>query len=140
MLLSSIVSTYNHTKCLSLNNWKGMTQPTITNLHLNEYSSEFHYYPFVVNLDRCDGSCNNHDKLSNKLYVSNKTKDFNLFVFNMITGINESRTLIKHISCKCEYKFDGKQYNLNQMWNNDKYLCKCKNLEKHCMCKKRLLL
>ena len=26
----------------------------------------------------------------------------------MITGINESKTLTKHISCKCECKFDSK--------------------------------
>ena len=32
----------------------------------------------------------------------------------MITGINESRTLTKHISCKFEYKFDGRKCNLNQ--------------------------
>ena len=33
-----------------------------------------------------------------------ETEDLNLHVFNMITGVNESRTLIKHISSKCEYK------------------------------------
>ena len=26
----------------------------------------------------------------------------------MITGINESKTLRKHISCECECRFDGK--------------------------------
>ena len=40
--------------------------------------------------------------LSNKVYVPNKTEDLNLSVFNMITGVNESKTLTKHISCdKC---------------------------------------
>ena len=27
-------------------------------------------------------------------------------MFNMITGINESKTLTKHISCKCICRFD----------------------------------
>ena len=54
----SIVSAYNHTKCISLSNQKCMTQPTLINLHHNEYSQEFHYYAFVVKLDRCVGSCN----------------------------------------------------------------------------------
>ena len=27
----------------------------------------------------------------------------------MIAGINESKTLTKHISFKCDYKFDGKK-------------------------------
>ena len=33
--------------------------------------------------------------LSNKVCVPNKTEDLNLSVFNMITGINESKTLRK---------------------------------------------
>ena len=30
-------------------------------------------------------------------------------MFTLITGINESKTLTKHISCKCKSKFDGKK-------------------------------
>ena len=54
----------------------------------------------------------------------------------MITGANESKILTKHISCKCECKFDGKKCNSNQKWNNDKCWCGCKNLKKHNVCKK----
>ena len=36
--------------------------------------------------------------MSNKICVPNKTEDLNLSVLNMITGINESKTLAKHIS------------------------------------------
>ena len=38
LLLNSILSASNHTKCVSLSNQKGMTQPTLINLHPNEYS------------------------------------------------------------------------------------------------------
>ena len=38
----------------------------------------------------------------------------------MITGLNESETLTKHISCKCEYKFDERKCNSNQWWNSNK--------------------
>ena len=38
----------------------------------------------------------------------------------MITGINESKTLTKHILCECKCKFDGKKCNSDQLWNNDK--------------------
>ena len=48
--------------------------------------------------------------LSNKAYIQNKTKDLNLSVFNLITGINESKV----ISCKCECNFDGTKCNSNQ--------------------------
>ena len=44
----------------------------------------------------------------------------------MITGINESKTLTKHISCECKCKFDGRKCNSNQKWNNDKCRCECK--------------
>ena len=44
----------------------------------------------------------------------------------MITGINESKTLTKHIWCEWECKFDGRKRNLDQWWNNDKCWCKCK--------------
>ena len=67
-----------------------MTQPTLINLHPNEYSQKFHYYPFAVNLDRCVGSCNTLNDLSSEVCGPNKTEYLNLSVFKMITVINES--------------------------------------------------
>ena len=58
VLLSNIVKGSIHTKCMSLSNQKCTTQPALINLHPNEYSQQFHYYPFVVKLDRCFGICN----------------------------------------------------------------------------------
>ena len=43
-----------------------------------------------------------------KACIPNKTEDLNLSGFDIITGINKSKTLIKHISCECKCKFDGK--------------------------------
>ena len=37
----------------------------------------------------------------------------------MITGINESKTLTKHISRECKCRFDGRKCNSNQWSNND---------------------
>ena len=88
---------------MSLSNQKCEIHPTLVNLHPNEYSQEFHYYPFAVKLYRCVGSCNTLNDLSNKVCVPNKTEDLNLSIFNLITGINVSTTLTKHISCKCKW-------------------------------------
>ena len=110
-LLNGLVNGYNHTKCVSLSNQKYMTQPTFINLHPNEYNQEFHYYLFTFKLDGFAGSYNTLNDLSNKVRVANKTEDLNLSVFNMITGINESKTLTKHISCECKFKFDGRKCN-----------------------------
>ena len=68
-LLTGLVSVSNHAKCILLSNQKCMTKPTLINLHPNEYSQEFHYYPFLVKLDRRVRSCND---LSNKTCVLNK--------------------------------------------------------------------
>ena len=87
----------------------------------------------MVNLDRGVGSCNTLNDLSNKMYVPNKTEDLNLNEFNMITEINESKTLTKHISYECKCKFDGIKCNSNQNRNNDKCRRQCK---KHHTCGK----
>ena len=99
---------------MSLSHQKYMIQTTLINLHLNEYSQEFHYYPFVVKLDRCVGSFNTRNDLSNKMPFSNKAEYLNLSGFNMITGINESKTLTKHISCEYKCRLDGRKGNSDQ--------------------------
>ena len=80
------------TEWVSLSNQKCMIQPILISLRPNEYSQEFHYYPFAVKLDQCVGSWNILNDLSNKVCIPNKTKDLNLSVFSMITGVNELKT------------------------------------------------
>ena len=105
-LLSGIVSASNHTKCVSLRNQKCMIELTLINSYPSKYSQEFHYYPFSVKSDRYVGSCNTLNDLYNEVCVPNKTEGLNLIVFNMITGINELKTLAKHISCERKCKFE----------------------------------
>ena len=118
VLITNIVNASNYTKYVSLRNQKCEIQSTHINLHLNEYSQEFHYNLFVVKLDRCAGSCNTLNDLSNKAYVPSKTENLYLSVFAMIPGINESKTQIKHMSCECKCKFNGRKCNSNQRLNN----------------------
>ena len=110
-----------------LSNQKCITQPTLIDLHLNEYSQELHYYSFALKLDRCVGSCNTLNDLSNKACVPNKTEDLNLTMFSTTTGINELKTLTKYILYECKCKFAGRKFNSDQCWNNDKCRCECKN-------------
>ena len=84
MLSSVVVNVSSHTRCVFLINQKCITQPSLINLHPNQYNQKIHYYPFAVKLDRCVGSCND---LSNIVCVSNETEDLNLTVFNMIIWI-----------------------------------------------------
>ena len=54
-------------------------------------------------------SYNTLNDLPNTVCVPKKTEYLNLHVFNMISGINESKTLTKHISCN---------WNVNSMVEN----------------------
>ena len=112
-LLTDLVNGSNHTKCIFLSNQKYKIQPTLINLHPNEYSQELHYYLFTVKSDGCVGSCNNLNDLSNKVCVPNKTGNLKAYF----------KVLTRHISCECKCKFDGKKCNSNQKWNNNKYQC-----------------
>ena len=103
-----------------------MTQPTLIDLHPNEYSQGFYYYLFAVILAKFSGICNTFNDLSDKVCVPNKTEDLNPSVFSMITGKNESKKLTKHISCKCKCKFNGRKCDSDQWWSNDKCQCECK--------------
>ena len=47
-------------------------------------------------------------------------------MFNMITGINELKILLNHISY--EFKFDATKCKWNQWWNNNKCRCECKKI------------
>ena len=62
--------------------------------------------------------------MSIEVCVPYKTEDLNPNVSSMITTINDLKTLTKHISCECKGKFDGRIFNSNQWWDNDK--CQCK--------------
>ena len=45
----------------------------------------------------------------------------------MSTRKNESKILTKDTSCECKCKFDGRNCNCNQWWNNDK--CRCEYVD-----------
>ena len=48
-------------------------------------------------------------------------------MFIMITEVNESKTISRHVSCECKCEFDGKKCISNYWCNNDKCWFECKN-------------
>ena len=68
----------------------------------------------MVSFDKRNRSCNTLFDSSSRLYLLNKTEHVFLNLFNVITEISESKTLIKYMLCNCTSKFDGKKCNLNQ--------------------------
>ena len=58
---------FDQTKCLFLNDEPCMVRPTLIDLNLVELK----YYPFMISLDQCSGSCN---VLSQKYVLLKKQK------------------------------------------------------------------
>ena len=65
---------------------------------------ELKYYPFMISLNKCTGSCN---VLSPKICVRKETIDINIKAFNEITNKDEAKTMKQCISCDCQCKFNS---------------------------------
>ena len=89
---------------------------------------ELKYYPLMISLS--SGNCN---VFSPRIYIPKKTKDINVKAFIMITSKYEAKTMTKHISCDCKYKFNITTCNSNKKWSNKTCQYERKNYRK---CKK----
>ena len=114
------------TKCVSLNDDPFTLGPTLIDLN----PVKLKYYPFMIILDKCSGSCN---VLSPKICVPKETEDRNVKAFNMIINKNEPKSKAKHISCDSKCRFNGATCNSNQKWIHKTDQCEFKNYRK---CKK----
>ena len=81
----------------------------------------------MINLNRCNESCNTLNDLFNRICV-----------FNVITGTNAPKTIAKQLSCECKCKFDGRKCVLNQKWNNHEYSVS-EEIRKNIMCVKKYM-
>ena len=83
-----------------------MIRPTLIDWN----PDEFKYYPFIISLNKCTGSCN---VLSPEIFVPKKTKDVTVKAFNMIANKIESEAVTEYISCDCRWKFNSTVCNSN---------------------------
>ena len=49
------------------------------------------YIPFIISINRCDGSCNSLEYLFGRMDVPNKIEGVKLKIFNLIKGIKNQR-------------------------------------------------
>ena len=118
--LARVAKISHRTKRVLLNDEPCIIRPTA--IDLNPVGLK--YYPFMISLDKCSGSCN---VLSPKNMCSKKKKDIHFKGFNMIKNKNEAKAMSKHIPCDCKYKFNSTTCNSNQRWNNETCQCECKD-------------
>ena len=107
-------------------------RPEIISINSNDPMS----YPFSVKINKCSGNCNNVNDPYAKICVPDVIKNLNLKVFNLLTRINETRSIKWHESCKCICRLDKIICNNKQRWNKNKCRCECKELIDKGVCNK----
>ena len=110
-------------ECVSVVNQKCMPEPKI--LDVNEGVGEGLFYPYIVLVNKCSGSCNTFDNPMAKLCVPNVIKRVNMQVYNFLMRLNETRNVLWHESCKCICKLNSSVCNDKQIWNDDTCRCDC---------------
>ena len=104
----------------------GTNRPTLIDLNTEPF--ELNYYAFMVILDKCNESFN---VLLPEICVPKEIKGINVKVFNMTENKNETKIMIKHISCDCKCKFNSATFNSNRKQNSKtcqheyKNYCEC---------------
>ena len=108
-----------------------MRRATLIDLNPHEHNQVLPCYPFIISLDRYDGSCNTIGQISGRMCIPNKTGEIKLKVFNMIKQTSKLKTLYKDISCNCGCKFDAGKCDSVEKWNQVKCQCECRKPMKH---------
>ena len=74
---------------ISMNNEESKIRPQIVNV--NGHDPVF--FPFSIKTSKCCGSCNNINNPCAKLCVTDVVKSLNVKVFNLVSGMNETRRI-----------------------------------------------
>ena len=92
------------------------------------------FFPYSVKTRKCSCNCNNINNPLAKLCVPDVVKNLHVKVLNLVAGINETKRIEWHETCKCKCRFYSSVCN-NKRWN-DKCRCECKELIDKVVCYK----
>ena len=95
------------TKCVSLNDEPHMIRPSL--IDLNPF--ELQYYPFMISLDKCNGS---YSLIVKNICYKKKKNNEAFKAFNMVTNENGAKTMVKHVSYDCKCTFSSTTCNSNK--------------------------
>ena len=84
LLTLTVINSLNY---ISINNQECKKGPQIVNVN----GGDPVLFPFSIETSKCSGSCNNINNSLAKLCVPDVVKNFNVEVFNLVSGINETR-------------------------------------------------
>ena len=112
-----------------MNNQECKIRTEIINLNGNNLNTKDpFFYPYIIKINRCKGSCNTINDPYAKMCVPDQIENTNVKVFNILSRTNETRHIKWHKTCKCKCKLDASICNNKQRWNDDKCRCECKEL------------
>ena len=70
-----------------------------------------------MTINRCSGNCNNINDPYARICVPDTVKYLSFKVFNLMSKINETRSIKWHETCKCICRLDKIICNNKQNWN-----------------------
>ena len=114
-------------KSVSLNNYLCQARPTL----VNRNSEKTFFYLFNINVNKCGGSFNTINDPRAPVCVPNKMKDMNAKLFHLMSGVNETKFLVKPESWECKCRFDESICIKRKKWNHNE----CKKLDDWGFCK-----
>ena len=117
-----------------MSNQECKVRPQILNVKVDDPV----FFPYSVKTRKCSGSCNNINNSLAKLCVPD-VKVLNVKVSNLVSGINETRRIEWHETCKCKCRFNSSVCNNKQCCNDDKCRCEYKRLIDKGVCDKGVI-
>ena len=93
----SIISNWKRPiKCLTLNNQPCQTRPNPVNINSNGTL----FYLFTVAVNKCGGSYKTINDPHAEVCVPKKVKNMNVKIFDLMSGVNETRFPVQYESCE----------------------------------------
>ena len=100
-------------QCVSMSNQECKSRPKITDVNSNEPV----FSPCSIKVNKCGGSCGSINNPYAKICIPDIIKSINVRVFNLMQRINETRSVIRHETCKCFCRLTSAVCNTKQIWN-----------------------
>ena len=107
-----------------MDNQECKIRPQVVNIN----SDNPFFYPYSIEVNKCNGSCNNINDPYSKLCVPNAVKNTTVKVSNLVPKTTETRYIEWDETCKCKCRLTASAYNKKQRWNKHKCKCECKEL------------
>ena len=112
-------------KRVSLIKQSFQTRPKVVNIN----SDKTFFYPFPVSVKKCGLNSNTIDDPYGRVCFPNIVRNMNVKVFNLMSGVNETRFLAQHESCECKSGLNESICYSKQKWNRHERRCECKELD-----------